>query len=297
MKFCDITTGRAVPVSDLTFIVRKEFESSTFRVVFEESQILRDKRPSSFALSSTQGNLRPMFSLVLHAFRLVGFRDEETAIYSGTGLSIRTLHWAMSSGDGIKEYGSYAFAYIECPGWTCAESVLSYINRLNDQLSDDESKTQRLIGRFVPTVTAIEGILEMDKFDTAIDKTETIITSWKDHRRRGNLCGELNRVETKIANHPELFTSCSSARETPELFLYRHRLLDAPSKVLENDVRLVEAAFGRIKLVGGAARTVLYEPLALKATIDYFYEKDPSLVAAVERAMLHSDNPSIHGNM
>jgi hypothetical protein len=102
-------------------------------------------------------------------------------------------------------------------------------------------------------------------------------------------------LEAKISEHPELFTSCSSIRETLGLFLYRHHLLDAPSTVLENDVQLVEAAFGRIKLFGGTARTVLDEPLALKATIDYFHEKDPQLVAAAERAMLHSDNPRYMG--
>ncbi|KAH7054853.1 hypothetical protein BKA57DRAFT_524301 [Linnemannia elongata] len=144
---------------------------------------------------------------------------------------------------------------------------------------------------------SLEGILETNKWEIAIDKTETMITSWKDRQRRGNLCGELNRLEAKISEHPELFTSCSSIRETLGFFLYRHYLLDAPSTVLENNVQLVEAAFGRIKLFGGTARTVLDEPLALKATIDYFHEKDPSLVAAAERAMLHSDNPSVHGSM
>ncbi|KAG0355597.1 hypothetical protein BGZ54_001094, partial [Gamsiella multidivaricata] len=104
-------------------------------------------------------------------------------------------------------------------------------------------------------------------------------------------------LESKIADHPELFTSCSSIRETLGLFLFCHHLLDAPSAVLENDAQLVEAAFGRIKLFGSAARTVLDEPLALKATINYLQEKDPSLVAAAERSMLHSDNPSVHGNM
>ncbi|KAG9062249.1 hypothetical protein KI688_006581 [Linnemannia hyalina] len=276
---------------------------SKLRVVIGEAQILSDKSPTSLASSSTQGNLRPMLFPVLHAFRLVGFRDELTIIYSGTGLSIRTLRWALSSGGGIKEYGSNTFpTYIEFPGWTGAESVLLYIDRLKDQLPDDESKTlvdalippaavemlhKRLTGRFRPI-----GILETGKWDTAIDKTETMITSWKDRERRGNLCGELKRLETKIANHPEFFTSYSSVRETLGLFLYRHHLLDAPSTMLENDVQLVEAAFGRIKLFGGAARTALDEPLALKATIDYFHEKDPSLVAAAERAMLHSDNPS-----
>ncbi|KAG0272672.1 hypothetical protein BGZ95_011551 [Linnemannia exigua] len=321
MKLCDLTTARTVPVSDLASIVRKEFESvreilavhdypnfssdSKLRVVIDEAQILSDKSPTSFASSSTQGNLRPMLSPVLHAFRLVGLRDELTIIYSGTGLSIQTLHWAMSSGDGIKEYGSSTFPYIEFPG--CAGSVQAYVDRLKEQLPEDESKAivdtlvpsaavemlhKRLTGRFRPIVTAIEGILETGRWDTAIDRTETMITSWKDRERRGNLCGELKRLESKIADHPEFFTSCSSIRETLGLFLFRHHLLDAPSTVLENDFQLVEAAFGRIKLFGGAARTVLDEPLALKATINYFQEKDPSLVAAAERAMLHSDNPS-----
>ncbi|KAG9063268.1 hypothetical protein KI688_004872 [Linnemannia hyalina] len=38
-----------------------------------------------------------------------------------------------------------------------------------------------------------EGILEIVKWNAAIDKTETMITSWKDRERRGNLCGEFNR--------------------------------------------------------------------------------------------------------
>jgi hypothetical protein len=89
-------------------------------------------------------------------------------------------------------------------------------------------------------------------------------------------------LETKIAANPKLFTSCSSIKESLRLFLFHHHLLDAPSTVLENDVHLVEAAFGRIKLFGGTARTVLDEPLALKATINYFQEKDPSLVSTAE---------------
>lgn len=42
---------------------------------------------------------------------------------------------------------------------------------------------------------------------------------------------------------------------------------------------------------------VLDDPLALKATINYFQENDPSLVSATERAMQYSDDPSVHGNM
>ncbi|KAF9271311.1 hypothetical protein BGZ74_006202, partial [Mortierella antarctica] len=184
-------------------------------------------------------------SPVLNGFRSLGGRGELTIIYCGTGLSIRTLHWALSSGDGVKEYGSSIFPYIEFPGWTGPDSVQSHIDRMKEYLPDDESKRmvdalippaavdmlhKRLTGRFRPIVTAIEGIIKTEKpneWETAINNTEIMITSWKDRERRGNLCGELNRLETKIAEHPELFTSCSSLRETLGLFLYRYCLLDA----------------------------------------------------------------------
>ncbi|KAF8924145.1 hypothetical protein BGZ47_004184, partial [Haplosporangium gracile] len=145
-----------------------------------------------------------------------------------------------------------------------------------------------------------EGIIKTgvpDTWEHVIDITETMITSWKERERRGNLCGELNRLERKIADHPELFKSFSSIRDTLGLFLFRHNLLDATEIVLENEAHLIEAAFGRIKLFGGTARTVLDEPFVLKATKAYFQERDPLLLAAAERAMLHSNNATVHGNM
>ncbi|KAF9580290.1 hypothetical protein BGW38_003128 [Lunasporangiospora selenospora] len=144
-------------------------------------------------------------------------------------------------------------------------------------------------------------------WEIAIDTTETMITSWKNRHRQGNMCEELIRLEDKITKYPELFTSRSSIKEfftsrasikeSLGLFLYRHRLLDAPSTMLENDMQLVGAVFGRVKLFGGLARTVLDQPLALKATENYFHVKDPSFVSAAERAMPHSTNASVHGNM
>ncbi|KAG0338494.1 hypothetical protein BG005_003700, partial [Podila minutissima] len=255
------------------------FSTNTkLRLVVDEAQILSDRGSTSFVSSSTQGDLRPMLSPILHGFRTTGDRGELTIIYCGTGLSIRTLHWAMSSGDGIKEYGSSTFPYVEFPGWTGPDSVQSYVDRMKEQLSDDGSKRlvdaliptaavdmlhKRLTGRFRPIVTAIEGIIktgEPREWETVINNTEVMITAWKDRKRRGNLCGELDRLESKIADHPELFTSCSSLRETLGLFLYRYCLLDATEIVLENEIQLVEAAFGRIKIFGGTARTVLDEP-------------------------------------
>lgn len=104
-------------------------------------------------------------------------------------------------------------------------------------------------------------------------------------------------LERKIAHYPELFTSCSSLRTTLGLFPYRYWLLDAAEILLENEVQLVEAAFGRIKSFSGTARIVLDEPFVLKVTLNYFRENYPSSVSAAERAMLHSDNALVQGNM
>ncbi|KAF9177171.1 hypothetical protein BGZ50_009045 [Haplosporangium sp. Z 11] len=125
MNLCNLLTARTAPASNLASIVRHEFVSvrerlaacsypnfsreSKLRVVTDKAQILNDKRPTSFASSSTQGDLRPILRPVLHIFHLVGLRNELMTIYSGTDLSIRTLHWALSSGDGVKKYGSNTF--------------------------------------------------------------------------------------------------------------------------------------------------------------------------------------------
>ncbi|KAG0247773.1 hypothetical protein BG011_000951, partial [Mortierella polycephala] len=291
------------------------FSSGTkLRLVVDEAQILGDNGSELFQSSFMETDPQPMLSPILNGFRKAGDQDL-TIIYCGVGLSIQTLHWALGSGHGVKEEGSSTFLYLEFPGWTCRDSVQSYIDRLKEQLPNVESKAtvdtlippaavnmlyKRLRGRFRPIVTAIEEILRTGdpaKWEAIIDDIENIIVSWKEQERRGNLTGELLRLETKIDKHPKKFASFSSIKETLGLFLYRHCLLDATEIVLENEARLVEVAFGRIKIFGGTARTVLDEPFALKATFNYFREKDPSLVSAAERAMLHSDNPSVHGNM
>ncbi|KAF8938717.1 hypothetical protein BGZ58_000323 [Dissophora ornata] len=288
---------------------------SKLRLVVDEAQILGDRSSNLFESSSTESELRPMLSPILHGFRTPGDRKELTIIYCGTGLSIRTLHWAQSSGDGVKEYGSKTFPYIEFPGWTDRSSIQSFIDRVKHQLPDDESKKvldallplaavnilhERLRGRFRPIVTAIEGIIwsgEPNKWENIIDNTETMLISCKEQERRGNLIGELIRLESKIAKHPEQFASLSSIKETLGLFIYRWFILGETAIVLEDEAQLVEAAFGRIKMLEGNARTVLDEPFVLKAAKNYFNQKDPLFIAAAKRAMLSSSNPSVHGNM
>ncbi|KAG0325099.1 hypothetical protein BGZ99_001065 [Dissophora globulifera] len=267
-------------------------------LVVDEAQVLSDMGALSF-LSSTQiGNpnelvqMRPMLSPILHGFRGVGGRELKI-IYCGTGLSIRTLGWVHISGG--YAYDEADFQFIEFPGWTDRDSIQSYIDRVKEHLSDNNSKNvvdalippeavdmlhRKLTGRFRPIITAIERIFSAGhatKWENEINTTEALITSWKDQDCPGNLCGEL--------------------LQTLGLFLFRYYMLDESEIILTRDVELVESAFGRIKILGGDARTVIDEPFVLTATKNFFWQRDPLLISMAERAMLHSDIASVHGNM
>ncbi|KAF9198247.1 hypothetical protein BGZ49_001001 [Haplosporangium sp. Z 27] len=104
-----------------------------------------------------------------------------------------------------------------------------------------------------------------EKWKTVINDTEIMLTSWKERERRGNLCGKLVRFRpnTKWRNIQRLPKDIF-IRDTLGLFLFRYNLLDVTEIVLENEAYLVEAVFGRIKLFGGTARTVIDEPFVLK---------------------------------
>ncbi|KAI8605437.1 hypothetical protein EDD21DRAFT_140932 [Dissophora ornata] len=153
----DRLEGLAILESDLRPIVRHELHTvqkslaahdypnfsirTKLRLVIDEAQILGDKCSGLFQ-SSLEDDLRPMLSAVLNGFRKAGGQDDFTILYCGTGLSIRTLHWALSSGYGVKEYNPTIIpSFIEFPGWTSPDSVQSYVDQIKDQLSDDGSKS------------------------------------------------------------------------------------------------------------------------------------------------------------
>ncbi|KAF9416857.1 hypothetical protein BGZ76_004592, partial [Entomortierella beljakovae] len=304
---------------DLTLIVQKRLHSlreqlvalnypnfshrTPLRLVIDEAQIIGDQGNNQFESLYSEKELRPMLSPVLHGFRRVGSREELSIIYCGTGLSIRTLHWAMCSGDGVKEYGSSMLPIKNCLSDDISKQRIDISKQRIDMLIPSEAikmLQDKLTGRFRPIVTAIEGIIstnELNKWEEIINNTEAMLSSWKDKERRGNLVGELLRVQSKMSNYPEMFTSYSSIEETLGLFLYRWYLLGETAFILEDEALLVEAALGRIKILAGEARVVMDEPLVLKAVQNYFNHKDPLFVAAAERVMLTSIESSVHGNL
>ncbi|KAF9429272.1 hypothetical protein BGZ76_001560, partial [Entomortierella beljakovae] len=297
--------SRIISSLDLIDIVRTEFLSarrrlvdlnfpnftsqSKLRLVIDEAQILGDGK-NLFESSNVKSKRRPLLSPVLHAFRDAGLPDELTIIYCGTGLSIQTLHWAISSGESMKD-SSTSFPYIEFPGWTDQASIQSFIDRIKNQLPDEESKKldalipkeavelmhQKLTGRFRYICIAIGMIImaEPGEWKSAINNFENTLTSSRKLDHQGNLVAELIRL----------------------LFIYRWFILGESAMVLDDEARLVEAAFGRIKFLAGDARILIDEPFALKAAIEYFKKTDPLFIKAAQCPVSSPNNPSVHGNM
>ncbi|KAF9916717.1 hypothetical protein FBU30_001180, partial [Linnemannia zychae] len=121
----DRLEGLKIFESSLRPIIRDEFLSirekliaraypnfsgeSRLRLVMDEAQILSDKCSTKFYSSYLETDPQPMLSPVLYSFRNAGSPKEFTIVYCGTELSVKTLHWTLSSGDGVKEYGSRNF--------------------------------------------------------------------------------------------------------------------------------------------------------------------------------------------
>ncbi|KAG0361006.1 hypothetical protein BGZ54_009275 [Gamsiella multidivaricata] len=152
----DLLQVRSIDEEALETVVQREFQSvrdrlaahgypnfstaTMLRLVLDKAQILGDWGPTLFQ-SLFQGSEKRPMSPMLDGFRGVGNLYNFTIIYCGTGLSIRTPRSGMEAAGGdIKEIGSAMFTYVEFLGWTSRESIHSYIDRVKEQLSDDESK-------------------------------------------------------------------------------------------------------------------------------------------------------------
>lgn len=117
---------------------------------------------------------------------------------------MRTLHWALGSGDSVKEYVSSTFPYIEFPGWRDPDSVQAFIDRMKERLQDDGSKDggrpnpsccgqllhKRLTRRFRPITTAIRRNYQ--------DRSARHMGKYNRHRRDHDHIMERRRASKKL---------------------------------------------------------------------------------------------------
>ncbi|KAG0195105.1 hypothetical protein BGX28_002278, partial [Mortierella sp. GBA30] len=100
----------------------------------------------------------------------------------------------------------------------------------------------------------------------------------------------------KYRENLSIFKESRTVEEVLGLLLFQRYMFGADKLVLQEAVpELVEHAFGRIKIVDGAARTVLDEPFVLKAVENYFKMRDFGFMKTLEYWVQQSDKPQAHG--
>lgn len=252
-------------------------------------------------------------SPILYGFRSIEGESELTILTSGTGLSIYTLSWARSSGSVLSMCRAHAITW-SFLGRTGRESVDTYISDIRNQLATEEARLAldhllpsearellltKLVGRFRPIVTAIETIIANGTpgfWQQAINDTEARLVSWDQQREPGNLIHEIIRLDYKYRKNLDVFYHLRAVEEVLDRLLFQRHMFGSHTLVLQDAVpKLVERSFGRIKIVDGAARTVLNEPFALKAAENYVRARDAGFMKSMEQWMQQSDNVSVYG--
>ncbi|OAQ35724.1 hypothetical protein K457DRAFT_27398 [Linnemannia elongata AG-77] len=287
-------------------------------VAYDEAQILGEMEYGRFESLSQGKPDRPLLSPILWGFRNIA-EDSLTHITSGTGLSIYTLDWVYNSGVFNKQTAPVTgklngYKYMDFPDWAGRQSIEAYVADLRDLLPTEDAKqalvrllppeaiqaiTERIIGRYRPVFSTIEKIIargEPSGWRDAVDDTEVRLVSYDYRTEQGNLCHEIVRLENKYRESLSICKELRTVEVVLGLLLFQRYMFGADKLVLQEAVpELVERAFGRIKIVDGAARTFLDEPFVLKAAENYFKEKDSGFMKTAEWWVQQSDRAQAHG--
>ncbi|KAF9084991.1 hypothetical protein BGX29_002225, partial [Mortierella sp. GBA35] len=158
---------------------------------------------------------------------------------------------------------------------------------------------KRPVGRFRPVSVAIEKIvegIEQGAWQFAIEGTEDKLVSWTHRNVKGNLCYELRRLHDKCNKYSDQFVE--SIDNLLILLMFQRCMFGVDKLVLKDaEPRLVERAFGRIKVIQGHAVTALDEPFVSKAVENYYIARDPYFKKEIRRQMRLSTSGPDQGSM
>ncbi|KAG9319094.1 hypothetical protein KVV02_006539 [Mortierella alpina] len=296
-----------------------------FLVILDESQVLGRLSSASF-FDSDGTTVRPLLAPVLYAFRrLAGDASQDVCVMPcGTGLGSYDLTWAGGSASGgkltRKEYHSSKLSgmVLDFAGWANEAAISSYLGRLCQGLDNEARRRltqlippeaisrlfRDLRGRFRPIVSSIEDIIEEDdpmawegcilervyRLTTA-DRPFTAIDK---RRLEGNLCGELRRM-FELVRHDSgsvAFAEFRNVEATLRLavatFITQGGYMAFKGPLPE----LVEAAFGRIRLVRDGMYSTIDEPFATTIDEPFSTTIDEPFATTIDEpfAILAADN-------
>ncbi|KAF9947608.1 hypothetical protein BGZ65_008693, partial [Modicella reniformis] len=273
------------------------------------------------AASCDQDHLRPILSPLIHGFyQITAQQSQACVVPCGTGLSLYDMEWLLDSAPGPKGYAELLKPFREFEGWSSLEHVQSYRALVRSSLSSDNSKAifdkcvpetsttllfERLRGRFRPIVSAIELMItsgnassdgEID-WEKQIMTTELqLISTENGYFTGGNIAFDISRMISRIDLFKSRYAKYQNIRTILQFFVLQYYLHGCPVVLHTEEAPLVEASVGRIMNVGGAKRTVLDEPFALRAAVNYFRKEDPDFHSAICSLFSLSPTASVLGS-
>ncbi|KAK5809582.1 hypothetical protein F5H01DRAFT_381910 [Linnemannia elongata] len=282
---------------------------SKFLMVLDESQVLGRLFSTAF-FDSDLTTVRPVMAPILFAFRHLADETSQNDICvmpCGTGLSSYDLTWSGEAASGAKlsadEYEASRLSemVVDFTGWADVGSISAYLERLRqgldnggrqrlDELVPEEAVKKlflRLRGRFRPIISTIEDIIEADDpmvWEERIREREDRLTTasipntdGEKSRLEGNLCGELRRMLDHVRQDQGsvAFAEFRNVEATLRLAIATFVTQGGYMAFKGQLPKLVETAFGRIKLINNDFYTTIDEPFALRAADNYFQSNDP----------------------
>ncbi|KAF9119008.1 hypothetical protein BGX30_004152, partial [Mortierella sp. GBA39] len=131
----------------------------------------------------------------------------------------------------------------------------------------------------------------------AIKETEDVLSSTESqYYGKGNIAFDISRMVRTVHNFESRYAKYQNIRTSLMGFVLLHYLYGSPLFLNTEEAPLVEASVGRIFNFGERTKTVLDEPLALRAAVNYFRRYDPEFHSAICSLFGSGPNASVHGH-
>lgn len=131
----------------------------------------------------------------------------------------------------------------------------------------------------------------------AIKETEDAMSSTEArYYGKGNIAFDIPQMIQRVHNLEPRYAKYQDIRTALKAFVLEYYLHGRPLVLNKVEAPLVEASVGRSLTLGNNMATVLDEPFALRAAMNYFRRYDPDFHSAIYRLLGSGTNASVHGH-
>ncbi|KAF9327766.1 hypothetical protein BGZ91_001317 [Linnemannia elongata] len=314
---------------DLTFDTPTQSFDYTILLVIDEAQNLGKHKFGSFptrqlppeaeqraGAASIDKYMRLILTPLVHGFYGISAdRNQFCVVPCGNDLSVFHTKWCEDPSF-IKGYHTQLAPFTDFQGWESLEQVQHYRDLVCRSLPNSEARNifnarvpdesipelfARLRGSFRPIVSVIERMTIPNNggFDwrQAIKETEDTLSSTESrYYSGGNIIFDISRMIQTAHNFEWRYGKYQNISTILKAFVLEHYLYGRPLLLNKEEAPLVEASVGRILPLGEHTATVLDEPLALRATVNYFRRSDPHFSSAISAFFDSGSKASVDGH-